>query len=140
MKKTLTTIILLLASYFLQAQIIINEVSSDAGNFEGTADWIELKNIGATAQDLSCWRLSNGGSFQLSIPQGLSIDANGYLLIGNVSKMMCPTCDYKLLNSQFSFNPNGYGLGSGNYAGTVLLNTDIGANGGCDCLTGTGSL
>jgi hypothetical protein len=140
MKKTLTTIILLLASYFLQAQIIINEVSSDAGNFEGTADWIELKNIGATAQDLSCWRLSNGGSFQLSIPQGLSIDANGYLLIGNVSKMMCPTCDYKLLNSQFTFNPNGYGLGSGNYAGTVLLNTDIGANGGCDCLTGTGSL
>ncbi|MBK8328650.1 MAG: hypothetical protein IPL09_04070 [Bacteroidetes bacterium] len=44
------------------------------------------------------------------------------------------------MNSQFTFNPNGYGLGSGNYAGTVLLNTDIGANGGCDCLTGTGSL
>lgn len=140
MKKSLTTIILLLASYFLQAQIIINEVESDAGNFESSGEWVELKNIGLTAQDMSCWRFTNGGSFQLTIPQGLILQPGQYLLIGNASKMMCATCDYKFLNTLFTLNADGFGTGTGAYSNTVFLNTDLAANGGCDCMTGTGAI
>lgn len=140
MKKTLLTTCLLFVTYFMQAQIILNEIETDAGNFEGTAEWIELKNIGANPQDMSCWRLSNGGSLQLSVPQGLIVPAGGYLLIGNASKMTCATCDFKYLHTQFTFNPDGYGLGSGIYNNVVFLNTDILANGGCDCMVGSGAI
>lgn len=140
MKKSLSTVLLLLASYFLHAQVIINEVESDAGNFESSGEWIELKNIGGSPQDLSCWRFTNGGSFQLTIPQGLTLAPGQYLLIGNATKMMCATCDYKFLNTQFTLNADGFGPGSGAYANTIFLNTDQSINGGCDCLTGSGAI
>ncbi|MCC7031021.1 MAG: lamin tail domain-containing protein [Chitinophagaceae bacterium] len=140
MKKSLTTIILLLASYFLQAQIIVNEVESDAGNFEGSGEWVELKNVGGSAQDMSCWRFTNGGSYMLTIPQGLTLQPGERLLIGNAAKMMCASCDYKFLNTLFTLNPDGYGSGTGAYSNTVFLNTDLLANGGCDCMVGTGSI
>lgn len=140
MKKTLLTICMLFAVFFSNAQIIINEVEADAGNFEGSGEWVELKNIGPAAQDISCWRFTNGGSLQLTFPQGIIMQPGSYLLIGNASKMMCATCDYKLLNTLFTLNPDGYGPGTGAYSNALFLNTDIAANGGCDCMTGTGSL
>lgn len=125
---------------FINAQIIINELQSNSGNNEGIGgDWIELKNIGISPVDLSCWRLTNGLSVVLSFPSGLILAPNNYLLIGNSSKMMCSTCDYPSLNNQFTLNTSGFGSGSGNYSNTLFLNTDIVPNGGCGCLSGTGN-
>ena len=138
MKKLILSLLGIFITYCSFSQIIVNEVEADAGNFEGGGEWIELKNIGASAQDMSCWKLTNGGNVQLIIPQGLVLGAGEYLLIGNASQMMCPTCDYKSLNNLFALNSDGYGYGTGSYASTIFLNTDILANGGCDCMTGSG--
>lgn len=138
MKKVLLTFLCFLASFGAFAQVVINELESDAGNFEGGGEWIEFKNIGATPQDMSCWRLTNGGNVQITFPQGLILGAGQYLLVGDASQMMCPTCDYKSLNTLFTLSPDGFGYGTGNYAATIFLNTDIVANGGCGCLVGTG--
>ncbi len=140
MKKISLILILSLSFFFSKSQIVINELEADAGNNEGTGgDWIEFKNIGIMSQDMSCWRLTNGGSVILSIPSGLILPAGGYLLVGNASKMMCSTCDYKLMSSLFALNTNGYGSGTGLYANTIFLNTDLAINGGCECLDGSGN-
>lgn len=140
MKKLYLLLVCLCLAVFSNAQIVFNEVEADAGNFENAGgEWIELKNIGSLPYDLSCYKISNG-STEMTIPFGVTIVPNGYLLIGNASKMMCATCDFKSLNGQFTLNSQGYGNGVGAYANTVYLNTDNGANGGCDCLFGTGSL
>lgn len=133
---------MLLSAFFFSAnaQVIINEVESDAGNFESSGEWIELKNIGLTSVDMSCWRITNGGSFIVTIPNGLELQPNEYLLIGNASKMMCPTCDFKYLDTRFSLNPDGYGQGMGDYINTKFLNTNDQANGGCGCLVGSGAI
>lgn len=141
MKKFLLVCSLILIVLSAQSQIIINEVQANAGNNEGNGgEWIELKNIGASTQNMSCWKITNGGSFQVSIPAGLTLGAGKYLLIGDASKMMCPTCDFNGLNSVFTLNTAGYGPGSGAYANTVFLNVDLSANGGCSCMNGTGAL
>ncbi|HOZ51417.1 MAG TPA: lamin tail domain-containing protein [Chitinophagaceae bacterium] len=140
MKKVFLLLVLSFSLLSSQAQIIINELQSDAGNYEGTGgDWIEFKNIGAFAQDMSCWLLTNGGSVKISIPTGLIVPSGGYLLVGNASKMMCSTCDYKSMNTFFTLNPDGYGDGTGIFSNTVFLNTDLVSNGGCGCLTGSGN-
>lgn len=139
MKKLCLFLLCLCAAFMAQSQIIINEVESDAGNHDGTGgDWIELKNIGTTPEDLSCWRLTNGGSVILTIPNGLILPDGAYLLIGDASKMMCATCDYKSMASLFTLNASGFGQGSGTYANTIFLNTDVAINGGCDCMNGSG--
>lgn len=141
MKKLLLALNLMFAVSFSQAQIIINEVQANAGNYEGNGgEWIELKNIGATPQNLSCWKLSNGGSLQVSFPSGLTLGAGKYLLVGNAAKVMCATCDFHSLNGVFTLNTAGYGPGVGAYSNTVFLNTDATVNGGCGCMTGTGAL
>lgn len=140
MKKIILLSLLSLGFFFSHAQIVINELQADAGNNEGTGgDWIEFKNIGSTAEVMSCWRLTNGGSVILSFPSGLIIPAGGYLLVGNASKMMCTTCDYKSMASLFTLNVDGFGPGSGLYANTIFLNTDLAVNGGCGCLSGSGN-
>lgn len=140
MKKCFLLILLSLSFLLSKSQIIINELEADAGNNEATGgDWIEFKNIGTNPEDMSCWRLSNGGSVILSFPSGLVVPAGGYLLVGNASKMMCSTCDYKSLSNLFTLNASGFGPGSGSYSNTIFLNTDLAINGGCDCLTGSGN-
>ena len=82
MKKILLVFSLILVVFSAQSQIIINEVQANAGNNEGNGgEWIELKNIGASTQNMSCWKITNGGSFQVSIPAGLTLGAGKYLLI-----------------------------------------------------------
>lgn len=138
MKKLFSLFGLLCIAAFTHAQVIINEVQADAGNNEGGGEWVELKNVGATAVDISCWKLTNGGNVQINMPNGLIIGAGEYLLIGNAAEMMCANCDYKSLQSQFTLNPDGFGYGIGNYISTQFLNTDLTTNGGCGCLTGSG--
>ncbi len=140
MKKILLFSLLTFSFFFSQSQIIINELEADAGNNEGTGgDWIEFKNIGTTPEDMSCWRLTNGGSVIISFPNGLIVPPGAYLLVGNAAKMMCATCDYKSMSALFTLNAAGYGPGTGLYANTIFLNTDLAMNGGCGCLTGSGN-
>jgi len=140
MKHLLSLLLLCACALGAQSQVIFNEIQSDAGNFESGGEWVELKNTGALPQDLSCWRLTNGGTYVLSIPAGLTLQPGEFLLIGNAAQMMCASCDYKNLNTVFNLNPDGFGYGSGAYANTVFLNTDLSANGGCECMTGAGAL
>lgn len=140
MKRYILAALLTMSVLTTKAQIIINEVQADAGNYENSGgDWIELKNIGTSMEDLSCWTLTNGGSVIIAIPSGVMLDPGQYLLIGNKSKMMCPTCDYKNLFNAFTLNPDGFGPGSGSYLNTIWLNTDVAVNGGCGCLVGSGN-
>jgi hypothetical protein len=140
LKPLYTLLCVLLLSQVAAAQVIINEVQADAGNFEGGGEWIELLNAGPNAENLGCWRLTNGGSMQVSFPSGLILQPGQYLLVGSGTQMMCPTCDYKSLNTLFTLNADGFGPGSGAYANTVWLNTDAQAQGGCGCQAGTGAL
>lgn len=142
MKKLLLTFLLFaLVGFQLQAQVVINEVQADPGNHDGNGgEWIELRNVGATPVDLSCWILTNGGSYKLRIPSGLILQPGAYLLIGDASKMSCATCDFPQLHTQFTLNADGYGPGSGAYSNTMYLNTDQVLNGGCGCMDGNGVL
>lgn len=142
MKKLLyTLIVVILFGLQMQAQIVINEVQADPGNNDGNGgEWIELRNVGTTVVDLSCWILTNGGSYKLRIPSGLILQPGAYLLIGDASKMSCTACDFPQLHTQFTLNTDGYGPGSGAYSNTVYLNTDQVLNGGCGCMDGNGVL
>lgn len=140
MKKVILLLTFTFTCFLSQSQIIINELEADAGNNDGNGgDWIEFKNIGTSSEDMSCWRLTNGGSVIISFPNGLIVPAGAYVLVGNASKMMCATCDYKSMSSLFTLNANGFGTGTGLYANTIFLNTDLALNGGCGCLTGSGN-
>ncbi|GBL35451.1 hypothetical protein EMGBS15_10460 [Filimonas sp.] len=78
MKKILLFSLFTFSFFFSQSQIIINELEADAGNNEGTGgDWIEFKNIGTNPEDMSCWRLTNGGSVIISFPNGLIVPSGG---------------------------------------------------------------
>ena len=72
--------------------VVINEImwmGSVIGGVNKTADeWIELRNTTNAAIDLSGWLLTNsatsGGT--LTIPEGKSIPANSFFLIGNYNE------------------------------------------------------
>lgn len=140
MKRLVILFVAVLSFVTGQGQIIFNEVEADAGNFENSGgEWMELKNIGSLGVDMSCWKISNG-STEMTIPFGLVLAPNNYLLIGNASKMMCASCDFKELGNLFTLGVWGFGMGSGAYSNTMFLNTDNSSNGGCDCLFGSGAL
>jgi hypothetical protein len=72
------------------AQILVNEVSAsntrgypDMTDFEDYPDWIELHNPGAAAISLNGYFLSDnpGKPFKWRIPNGATIDPDGYLII-----------------------------------------------------------
>ncbi|MBP6455994.1 MAG: lamin tail domain-containing protein [Chitinophagaceae bacterium] len=133
----------LLCFFFFKSnsQIIFNEVSANSGNFNGSGgEWIEFKNIDTNPIDLSCWKISNGGNTNISIPAALILPPGAYLILAKASTMMCATCDFKDLNTVFTLNADGFGFGSGAYANTVFLNLDNSASGGCNCLTGSAAL
>jgi hypothetical protein len=120
-----------LAFLVAPAQIIINEISPDAGNNDGTpanqtAEFIELYNAGASAVNIGCWVLSDGQSW-IRIPSGANIAAGGvYLLsssgypsaasIGTGSTgINCPTCDFAGLPINLDWGPAGAaGIRTGN--------------------------
>lgn len=87
-RRSLWSIIALLAVPFAQAQVVINEISpsnySDhADSFGEYEDWIELYNMGGTAVDLSGWYLSDSqnNNTKWSFPAGASIGANAFLVV-----------------------------------------------------------
>ena len=123
------------------AQVVFNEIAPDPGNYDGYGgEWIEIYNAGTQQVDLGCWRITNGGSFVVSIPSGVHLPPGGYLLVGGVQKMACASCDFAALDTRFTFT-NGIGIGhSSPYSNTIWLNTDPVSLGGTGLLSGSGAL
>ncbi len=92
-------------------QVVINEVSA---NPAASADWIELKNITASAVDISGWGLTDDilNTTRYVFPAATSIPAGGYLIL---------YCDGK---QPASSTNTGFGLDSG---GQRLVVTSGGA-------------
>jgi hypothetical protein len=94
MKKLYLVFTLFLISCITNAQVVINEITPDPGNYEGQgAEWTELFNTTATPQDLSCWVLTNGDKIVV-FPAGTYIPANGYLVLYNNNFFNCTTCNW----------------------------------------------
>lgn len=83
-----------LFSSTLNAQVFINEITPDPGNYDGQGgEWTELYNSGASQADVSCWVLTDGEEI-IVFPSGTVIPAGGYMLIYNSSFFNCPTCNW----------------------------------------------
>ncbi len=94
MKKLLLIFILAIASIATKAQVVINEIMPDPGNYEGQgAEWTELYNTSATPVNLSCWVLTDGDEIVV-FPSGTYIPANGYLVVYNGNFFNCTTCNW----------------------------------------------
>jgi len=82
MKNLLSLLILLLCNLGLNAQVI-NEVLYDPimndGSVGSNGEWIEL--AGAPGTDMEGWILSDG-DWTIVFPAGVSIQADGYLVVG----------------------------------------------------------
>jgi len=62
-----------------QRDIVINEIMFDAPSDQGTGEYLELYNRGASAVDLSGWKITEGVRFDF--PAGTALAAGGYLVI-----------------------------------------------------------
>jgi Lamin Tail Domain/Secretion system C-terminal sorting domain len=95
MKKLILSLIIILAiAHNSNAQVVINEILPDPGNYEGQgAEWTELYNTSATPLDLSCWVLTDGDEIVV-FPSGTYIPANGYLVVYNGNFFNCTSCNW----------------------------------------------
>jgi hypothetical protein len=92
MKKVVFLFSLLFSNYTSFSQVVINEIMvNPAGTNDGTqnpvgstntSEWLELYNTGATAVDLSCWKLTDG-DFTIVIPSGYSIAPFSHFTVAN---------------------------------------------------------
>ena len=83
MKRILLAILALACTGISQAQVVINEITPDPGNYDGQgAEWTELYNKSTTTIDMSCWVLTDGEEIVV-FPSGTTIPGNGYLVIYN---------------------------------------------------------
>lgn len=66
----------------LKIPVVINEVAWMGSKASATDEWIELKNISASAVDLSGWQLiSKKGRIEVRFPSGASIPPGGFYLL-----------------------------------------------------------
>ena len=86
--KLLFTLMFFSCSYFLQAQVVINEYSASnlnqfIDNNEKYEDWVELYNTSSSESNVGGWFLSDkeNNPLKWEIPTGTTIPANGYLII-----------------------------------------------------------
>jgi hypothetical protein len=112
-------------------------VTNSAGR---TADWIELRNTNSTALNLSGMRLSTDASdpAQWIFPAGVSIPANGYLIVWFDNERAASTTAGSLLNTGHSldgesgdvylFNASGQAVDSVQY-GFQIPDRSIGVSG-----------
>ena len=66
-----------------EGDVVINELMWMGSDGNSDDEWIELRNMTDEDIDISNWRIENGGSGSghLQIPNGYSIEAEGYFLI-----------------------------------------------------------
>lgn len=69
----------------ISATVIVNEVMW-SGTLSGATQYIELHNLGASAIDISGWKIDNAasnGTATLTLPSSQTIAGNGYYLISS---------------------------------------------------------
>ncbi len=116
-------ILLLLAAGSVRASIIISEVDpTGSSNANYGADWYELTNTGATAQDITGWKMDdNSNSFSLAVPlRGVTSIAAGQSVVfveGTATGTTDATIDANFESAWFGASvPAGFTIG--NYGGS----------------------
>ena len=104
------------------AQIIISEVDPTGSSASYAADWFELKNTGASAVDLTGWKMDdNSASFSLAVAlRGITSIAAGQSVVfveGNTSGTTDATIDANFISAWFGGSaPVGFTIA--NYGGS----------------------
>jgi hypothetical protein len=104
------------------AQIIISEVDPTGSSASYAADWFELKNTGASAVDLTGWKMDdNSASFSLAVAlRGITSIAAGQSVVfveGNASGTTDATIDANFISAWFGGSaPVGFTVA--NYGGS----------------------
>ena len=104
------------------AQIIISEVDPTGSSASYAADWFELKNTGASAVDLTGWKMDdNSASFSLAVAlRGITSVAAGQSVVfveGNTSGTTDATIDANFISAWFGGSaPVGFTIA--NYGGS----------------------
>ena len=104
------------------AQIIISEVDPTGSSASYAADWFELKNTGASAVDLTGWKMDdNSANFSLAVAlRGITSIAAGQSVVfveGNTSGTTDATIDANFISAWFGGSaPVGFTIA--NYGGS----------------------
>jgi hypothetical protein len=104
------------------AQIIISEVDPTGSSASYAADWFELKNTGASAVDLTGWKMDdNSANFSLAVAlRGITSVAAGQSVVfveGNTSGTTDATIDANFISAWFGGSaPVGFTIA--NYGGS----------------------
>lgn len=81
--------------------------SNDGTNAPNTSEWVELYNICDEPVDVSCFALTDG-DFVLTFPQGTTIPANSYYVIGSNNSGVPVDMNWATCNC--TSNPNEVGI------------------------------
>jgi len=100
--------------------ITITEFNYNSDTYNNSGDWIELHNSGATTVDLSGWQIKDLFGATFTMPGGISLPANEYLVVvedPDTFQMIYPDVDNFIGNLPFSL---------GNENGSIRLYDDAG--------------
>lgn len=95
----LATSSIVLAPFFVSAQVVVSEVAFDPIGSDDKREWIEIHNLGTSRIDLSKWSFSDGGTTRhaLNLPPknggrgSVSIAPGGFLIIADDAAMFAKT-------------------------------------------------
>ena len=120
-QKIISMTALLIASMgAAQAQLIISEVDPTGSSASYAADWFELKNTGASAVDITGWKMDdNSDAFSKAVPlTGVTSIAPGqFVVFIEDTGMTDSTLNANFINAWFGGTAPG-GLIIGNYGGS----------------------
>ncbi len=80
MKKIVLLILILVPTYTVHAEVVINEIAWMGTASSASDEWLELANTGESAVDLLDWRLTSASGVPIITLSG-TIPANGYFLL-----------------------------------------------------------
>lgn len=66
---------------FVLLPVVINEINYKSSQDFDTGDWIELHNTADVSIDLSNWKVTDTDANDFTIPQGVTIDPESYLIL-----------------------------------------------------------
>ncbi len=85
MKRTLVIFSILINSFIIAQNVVINEILYDPDGSDGGYEWIELYNTSGESISLSNWSIQKAGSeFEhiVTFPDSFQINAQSYFLVG----------------------------------------------------------
>lgn len=107
-------------------KITISELNYNADSALNSGDWIELKNFGSQAVDLSGWVLSDGADNHMyHFPTGTVLAAGAYLVVVEDSvkfKSQFPTVSNRIGQLGFNYGNGGDEVRLFDYNGNLYLN------------------